>query len=62
MPTHPVLGRLANKGALVATRTGITLDGVSSGSNEIVQFRELDDEGIPVVLVERLLLQVILNE
>ena len=60
--TYPVLRRLPNKSTLVPTRTRVTLHRVPTGPDEVVKLRELDDEPVPVVLVEWSLLKVVLHE
>lgn len=60
--THPVLRSLTNKGALAPPGAGIALDGMPAGPHEVVELRELDDERVPVVLVERAPLEVALDE
>ncbi len=59
---HPILGRLSHKGALVSARTGVALHRVASRAHKVVQPRQLDNEPVPVVLIERPLLEVILHE
>lgn len=59
---HPILRRLSDKRALITARTGITLHRVPTSAHEIIEFRKLDDEGVPIVLVERSLIQVVLDK
>ena len=59
---HPVFSSLTNKSTLAPTSTRISLDRVSSRPNQIIQLRQLYNETIPVVFVERTLFKVILNE
>ena len=59
---YPVFRRLSNERTLVTTSTGIAHDGMTTGSNEVVQFRKLYDERIPVVFIKRSFFQVVLNE
>lgn len=59
---NPVLGRLADKGALTSTSGRVALNRVAPRPDEIVEFRELHNDRIPIVLVERTLLEVLLNE
>lgn len=51
---YPVFGRLANKILLRPSRAAVTLGRVSSGANQIVQLRELNNERIIIVLEKRL--------
>lgn len=65
MPTgvaYPVFGGLPDKGTLTTSRTSVALNWMTSGSYKIVELRKLDDESIPVVTVERSLLQIVLDE
>jgi len=54
---NPVLGGLTHEAGLVPTSSTVTLGRVTSGSHEIIQFRELDDEGVVVVPEEWLCIQ-----
>lgn len=47
--THPVLGRLPDERILTSSSSRVSSDGVTSRSHKIVEFRELDDDGIVVV-------------
>lgn len=50
---YPVLCCLANKVLLATTCRAVSLDWVSSGSYQVVKFRELDNKSIVVVLEKR---------
>lgn len=60
--THPVFRRLSDKRTLAAARAGVTLDGVAARAHQVVQLGQLDDERIPIVLVEGPFLEVVLHE
>ena len=49
---YPILRRLANERALVASCAGVALDGVTASADKVVELRQLDDKAVPVVLVE----------
>jgi hypothetical protein len=49
----PVLGRLPNKVLLGTTGGRVSLDRMAASPHEIVELRELDDEGVVVVLEKR---------
>jgi hypothetical protein len=59
---HPVLGSLPNKCTLVPSRARVTLDGMTPSAYQIVQLGKLDDESIPIVLVEWPFLEVVLDK
>lgn len=59
---YPVFRRLSYERTLVAASTRIAHSGVTTRANEVVQFRKLYDECIPIVSIKRPLLQVFLNE
>jgi hypothetical protein len=59
---NPIFGRLPNKSALVTSCRGIALDGMTPGSDQIIELGKLDDDSIVVVLVERAFLKVFLDE
>ena len=50
---YPVFRRLADKILLASPSCTIAFDRVSPCSHEVVKLRELDDEGIVVVLKKR---------
>ena len=54
---NPVLGGLTHEVGLVSTSSTVTFGRVTSCSHEIIQFRELDDEGVVVVPEEWLCIQ-----
>lgn len=56
---HPILGCLTHECALTSTCARVALNGVSSGPYEVIQFGELDDEGVPVVFIEWTLFEVV---
>ena len=58
----PVLGCLPNESALISPSRGVALDGVAAGSDEVIEFGELDDDSVVVVLVEGPLLEELLDE
>ena len=49
---YPVFGCVANEVLLTSTRCTVALNRHSPRTNEVVKFRELDNEGIVVVLKE----------
>lgn len=59
---HPIFCCLPNEGTLTPTGTRITFHGMSSRPHEIIQLRELDDQPIPVVFVERPSIKISVNE
>lgn len=59
---YPILRRLPYEGTLTSSCARITLNGVSPRPDEIIQLGQFDYEGIPVVFVERPLLEVVLNK
>ena len=58
----PILGCLANESALIAPGRGVSLNGMTAGSDEVIELGEFDDNSIVVVLVERSFLEVSLDE
>ena len=50
-----------DKRALAPARDRVALDGVAARADEAVEAGELDDEAVPVVLVERALFEVLLD-
>ena len=54
---HPVFGRLPDEVLLASSGGSVTFDRVSPRSYKIVELRELDNEGVIVVLEERFCLQ-----
>lgn len=42
----PVLGRLPDKSVLRSSSTGISHDGVSTSADEVIQPRQLNDDGV----------------
>lgn len=58
----PILGCLPNESALISPGRGIALDGMTAGSNEVIEFGEFDDDSVVVVLVEGPFLEVLLDE
>lgn len=60
--THPVLSSLSNKSTLSTTSRRIPHDGVSSRSHQVVQARQLDDEGVVVLSVEGSFVKVFSKE
>jgi len=58
----PILGSLPNESALIASSRGIALDGMTAGSDEVIEFGEFDDDFVIVVLVEGSFLEVSLDE
>lgn len=59
---NPILGRLSNESALVASGRGVALDGMTASSDKIIELGKFDDDSIVVVLVERSFLEVLLDE
>lgn len=59
---YPIFCSLSYKGALIPTSAGVTLDGMSTGSNEVIKLREFDYKGIPVIFVERFFFKMFLDE
>ena len=47
---NPVFGSLSDKACLASTSSTITLDWVSSGSDKVVELRQLDDRCIVIFL------------
>ena len=58
----PVLCCLPNESALISPSRGVALDGVATCSDEVIEFGELDDDSVVVVLVEGPLLEELLDE
>lgn len=58
----PVLRCLPNESALIASSGCISFDWVTAGSDEIVEFREFDNDSVVVILIERPFLEVFLDE
>ena len=58
----PVLGCLPNESALISPSRRVALDGVAAGSDKVIEFGELDDDSVVVVLVEGPLLEELLDE
>lgn len=56
----PIFCCLPNEGALVSSGGGVTLNGMTAGSDEVMELGEFDDDSIVVVLVERSFLEVLL--
>ena len=55
-----VLSCLPYERALIATCTGVTLHGVATSADKVIEPRELDNQCIPINLVERSFLEVVL--
>lgn len=51
---YPVLGRLTNEATLASTSCTVTLHRIASGSNNIIQLRELHNICIVIILKEGL--------
>lgn len=51
---YPVFRCLTNEILLRASRAAVALGRVSSGANQIIQFRKLDNERIVIILEKRL--------
>lgn len=58
----PVLGSLSDEGVLTASGTGVTFDRVTTSSNEIKELGKLDDDGIVVDPVERVVGEIFIVE
>lgn len=58
----PILRRLPNESTLIASGRGIALDGMTTGSDEVIEFGELNDDSIVVVLIKRPFLEVSLDK
>ena len=58
----PILRCLPNESALISSGRGIALDGMTTGSDEVIEFGEFDDDTVVVVFVEGTLLEVSLDE
>lgn len=58
----PILGCLSNESTLATPSRSIPLDWMTAGSDEIIEFRKLDDDSIIVELIKRPFLEVFLNE
>ena len=58
----PILGRLSNESTLTTSSRGIPFDWMTTSSDEIIKFREFNDEPIIVELIKRPFLEVFLNE
>lgn len=58
----PILCRLPNEGALASSGGGVTLDGMTTGSDEVMELGEFDDDSVVVVLVEGSFLEVLLDK
>lgn len=59
---NPVLCRLPNESTLIASGRGVPLNWMSASSDEIIELRELDNDSVIVILIERSFLEVFLNE
>lgn len=59
---YPILCSLSNEGTLVASSTRISLDRMPTSTYKVVQFGELDDEGVPIIFIEWTFFEVELNE
>lgn len=59
---NPILRGLPNESALVTTSRGITLNGMTAGPDEIIEFGEFDNDSVVVELIEWSFLEVFLDE
>ena len=59
---YPIFGSLSHESALTPTSAGITLNGMSTGSNEVIKLREFDYKSIPVIFVEGSFFKIFLDE
>jgi hypothetical protein len=57
---YPIFCSLSYERALIPTSAGITLDGMSTGSNKVIKLRKFDDKGVPVIFVERSFFKIFL--
>src|SRR6266545_4267354 len=48
---HPIFGRLTDESTLITACASITLYRVTSSTNEVIELRELNNKGIPIILV-----------
>lgn len=53
----PIFGGLANEVLLLSTSGRVALDGVTAGTDDVVELRELDNVVVVVILEERLALE-----
>lgn len=58
----PVLRCLPNESALIASGGGIPFDWVTASSDEIIEFREFDNDSVVVILIERSFFEEFLDE
>lgn len=58
----PVFRRLSDEGALTSACTWVPADRMSSCTNEVIELGQLDNESIPIILIERSFLKVFLYE
>lgn len=58
----PVLRCLPNESALVASSGGIPFNWMTASSDEIIEFREFNDDSIIVILIKRSFLEVSLDK
>jgi len=60
--TYPVFCCLPDKGILITTCTGIAYNRIPSRPHKVIQFGQLDNQRVPVILIERSFLKIILGE
>ena len=58
----PILRCLSNESALISSGGSVALDGMTTGSDEVIEFGEFNDDSVIVVLVKRSFLEVSLDE
>lgn len=58
----PVLGGLTDKGTLITSSAGITLNRMATITDKVVELGKFNDERVPIVFVERALLEILLYE
>ena len=58
----PILGRLPDKRALAPSSTRVALDRVPACAHKVVQVGQLDNQRVPVVLIEWTLFEVVLHK
>ena len=58
----PVLRCLPNESALIASSRGIPFDWMPASSDEVIEFREFDNDSVVVILIERSFLEIPLDK
>jgi hypothetical protein len=59
---YPIFCSLSDERALIPTSAGIALDGMSTGSNEVIKLREFDYKDVPVIFVKRSFFKIFLDK